>query len=230
MMQVLFVLITLINASYHIICFISVPFFTTRSVFGILLAKAASFSPPASSSIDAFILALVSRPGKYINAMAIEKRRKLILPNTFDQVDFGKEKKHLLFATRKSVINEESDNYNDGEPYSSVSVTEIFETTSQTRKKGTNQLTTSPMDKAGNWKSKKLSKSSTTILNDDLNRRSRSINNSRTAVGRGRSKKRSTLYHLLSSYHDHFLQLLTMEYKAEVRLFGTMSIYRTFES
>ena len=35
--------------------------------------------------------------------------------------------------------------------------------------------------------------------------------------GRGRSRKRSTLYHSLSSYHSKFLNLLTAEYKAEVR-------------
>ena len=34
--------------------------------------------------------------------------------------------------------------------------------------------------------------------------------------GRNRSRKRSTLYNSLSSYHNHFLQLLTAEYKAEV--------------
>jgi hypothetical protein len=39
--------------------------------------------------------------------------------------------------------------------------------------------------------------------------------------GRGRSRKRSNLYNSLSSYHSHFLNLLTTEYKAEVRfLFG----------
>ena len=36
--------------------------------------------------------------------------------------------------------------------------------------------------------------------------------------GRGRARKRSTLYHSLSSYHSKFLNLLTAEYKAEVRL------------
>lgn len=34
--------------------------------------------------------------------------------------------------------------------------------------------------------------------------------------GRNRSRKRSALYNSLSSYHTHFLQLLTAEYKAEV--------------
>ena len=36
------------------------------------------------------------------------------------------------------------------------------------------------------------------------------------AGGRSRSRKRSTLYNSLSSYHSHFLNLLTAEYKAEV--------------
>lgn len=36
--------------------------------------------------------------------------------------------------------------------------------------------------------------------------------------GRNRSRKRSMLYNSLSSYHNHFLQLLTAEYKAEVSL------------
>jgi hypothetical protein len=34
--------------------------------------------------------------------------------------------------------------------------------------------------------------------------------------GRGRSRKRSALYHCLSNYHEQFLTLLTAEYKAEV--------------
>ena len=34
--------------------------------------------------------------------------------------------------------------------------------------------------------------------------------------GRGRSRKRATLYNSLSSYHNKFLQLLTAEYKSEV--------------
>lgn len=36
--------------------------------------------------------------------------------------------------------------------------------------------------------------------------------------GRGRSRKRSALYHSLSLYHNKFLTLLTEEYKQEVRL------------
>jgi hypothetical protein len=42
--------------------------------------------------------------------------------------------------------------------------------------------------------------------------------------GRGRSRKRATLYNSLSSYHNKFLQLLTTEYQAEVRFFCNSSI------
>jgi hypothetical protein len=35
--------------------------------------------------------------------------------------------------------------------------------------------------------------------------------------GRGRSRKRSTYYSALASYHNKFLNLLTREYQAEVR-------------
>jgi hypothetical protein len=42
--------------------------------------------------------------------------------------------------------------------------------------------------------------------------------------GRGRSRKRATLYHSLSSYHNTFLGLLTEEYKAEVRVCLSRSI------
>ena len=35
--------------------------------------------------------------------------------------------------------------------------------------------------------------------------------------GRGRARKRATLYNSLSSYHNKFLGFLTEEYKAEVR-------------
>lgn len=38
------------------------------------------------------------------------------------------------------------------------------------------------------------------------------------AVGRGRSRKRSMLYNSLSTYHNHFLSLLTFEYQLEVSI------------
>ena len=42
--------------------------------------------------------------------------------------------------------------------------------------------------------------------------------------GRGRSRKRATLYNSLSSYHNKFLQLRTTEYQAEVRIFHEVGI------
>jgi hypothetical protein len=42
--------------------------------------------------------------------------------------------------------------------------------------------------------------------------------------GRGRSRKRSTLYNSLAFYHNKFLTLLTQEYQAEVR-FGPENLY-----
>ena len=46
-----------------------------------------------------------------------------------------------------------------------------------------------------------------------------SINNSRRPTGgRGRSRKRSNMYDSLSSYHAEFLNLLTLEYQAEVSI------------
>jgi hypothetical protein len=43
--------------------------------------------------------------------------------------------------------------------------------------------------------------------------------------GRGRSRKRSTLYNSLSSYHQKYLNLLTFEYQAEVREFVALSLF-----
>ena len=65
-------------------------------------------------------------------------------------------------------------------------------------------LTSSPMTKAGGWKQKKA----TTILGSSASKPA--------TGGRGRSRKRATLYNSLSAYHNKFLQLLTAEYKAEV--------------
>lgn len=61
-------------------------------------------------------------------------------------------------------------------------------------------MTTSPMEQTGVWKRKMpVAPQATT----------------RTG-GRGRSRKRSTLYQSISFYHNKFLKLLTEEYKAEV--------------
>lgn len=48
--------------------------------------------------------------------------------------------------------------------------------------------------------------------------------------GRNRARKRSTLYNSLSSYHSHFLELLTAEYKAEVSLVIVCCCRRFFYS
>jgi hypothetical protein len=48
--------------------------------------------------------------------------------------------------------------------------------------------------------------------------------------GRGRSRKRATLYNSLSSYHNKFLQLLTTEYQAEVRFFCNFQHWRQLEN
>jgi hypothetical protein len=80
----------------------------------------------------------------------------------------------------------------------------VDEATTATTAFTTTTITTSPMETA-KWKHKK------TIL--------ASANNNRIPTktgGRNRARKRSTFYNSLSSYHNHFLELLTAEYKAEV--------------
>ncbi len=47
--------------------------------------------------------------------------------------------------------------------------------------------------------------------------------------GRGRSRKRSIVYSSLSSYHNHFLELLTAEFLAEVRLISFLSEFRLLD-
>jgi hypothetical protein len=64
-------------------------------------------------------------------------------------------------------------------------------------------ITSSPMDKKGKWKQRKLG----TIAASDIREKTK---------GRGRSRKRSILYNSLSCYHNKFLTLLTKEYLAEV--------------
>mmetsp|Transcript_41418 Transcript_41418/g.46252 ORF Transcript_41418/g.46252 Transcript_41418/m.46252 type:complete len:1024 (-) Transcript_41418:84-3155(-) len=65
------------------------------------------------------------------------------------------------------------------------------------------EITSSPMNKKGEWKQKRLVG---TVDVSDIRAKTR---------GRGRSRKRSLLYASLSSYHNKFIQLLTMEYRAE---------------
>jgi hypothetical protein len=62
-------------------------------------------------------------------------------------------------------------------------------------------VTTSPMD-ASAWRQKTA--------------RNQFPAHAKHGGGRQRSRKRSSLYNCLSTYHNHFLSLLTAEYKAEV--------------
>ena len=64
-------------------------------------------------------------------------------------------------------------------------------------------LTQSPMQQRGQWNDK----GKVPVV---------SSSRTPTSGGRGRSRKRSTLYSTLSFYHDKFLTLLTHEYKSEV--------------
>lgn len=64
-------------------------------------------------------------------------------------------------------------------------------------------ITSSPMDLA-QWKYKKVRNSMPRTVEQHK------------AHGRGRSRKRQTLYNSLASYHTKFLRLLTVEYQAEV--------------
>ena len=64
-------------------------------------------------------------------------------------------------------------------------------------------ITSSPMDLA-EWKYKKIRNSFPTPAAEQ-----------HKAHGRGRSRKRQTLYNSLASYHTKFLRLLTVEYQAE---------------
>jgi len=61
------------------------------------------------------------------------------------------------------------------------------------------RVTQSPMDQTGQWRNKK-----------------KPVRISEKTGGRGRARKRATLYNSLSGYHNRFLQLLTKEYRAEV--------------
>ena len=64
-------------------------------------------------------------------------------------------------------------------------------------------LISSPMDNS-DWNWKELDQQST--------------NQVKKSFGRGRAVKRSNMYQQLSSYHSTFLELLTTEYRAEVRI------------
>jgi hypothetical protein len=86
-------------------------------------------------------------------------------------------------------------------------------------------ITQSPMEQAGLWKVKDLTKQTSTA--QPRSAAAATTTMTPTAVqtqsvtgggGRGRSRKRSTLYNSISFYHDKFLHLLTAEYQAEVRV------------
>jgi hypothetical protein len=64
-------------------------------------------------------------------------------------------------------------------------------------------VTESPMKTAGPWRGKTLQPDIATSV-------------ASVSGGRGRSRKRSTLYNSLSSYYNHYLRLLTLEYQVEV--------------
>lgn len=65
-----------------------------------------------------------------------------------------------------------------------------------------NAITSSPMELTGAWSQK---------------HRGGFPSQTQKAGGRGRSRKRATLYNSLSTYHNKFFSLLTAEYQAEVR-------------
>lgn len=72
-------------------------------------------------------------------------------------------------------------------------------------------FTVSPMKVEGSWKHK------TGIAGNKGSNRNQFKQPQQHQGGRGRSRKRRALYNSLAFYHNHFLNLLTSEYKAEVR-------------
>jgi hypothetical protein len=65
-----------------------------------------------------------------------------------------------------------------------------------------NTMTSSPMESVGVWNLKSSSGVPSQIKEK--------------TGGRGRSRKRATLYNSLSTYHNKFFTLLTEEYRTEV--------------
>jgi len=65
------------------------------------------------------------------------------------------------------------------------------------------------MQSLGTWKSKELTVRPMSVETE-------ADGTTTKTGGRGRSRKRSALYNSLAMYHNHFLELLTQEYKAEV--------------
>jgi hypothetical protein len=78
-----------------------------------------------------------------------------------------------------------------------------------------NTITSSPMELAGAWSQKRGGFPSQAR---------------EKTGGRGRSRKRATLYNSLSSYHNKFFTLLTAEYDAEVSNQGSKTAKETADS
>lgn len=81
-------------------------------------------------------------------------------------------------------------------------------------------LTSSPMSAAGPWQHKATTLPLQLKQQDILLESSGAsgVRPKKKTPGRGRSRKRSTLYNSLAFYHNKFLHLLTAEYQAEVRM------------
>jgi hypothetical protein len=98
----------------------------------------------------------------------------------------------------------------------------------------TTTVADSPMQAAGAWSHKRSMTPPTPLASRQLDSAADLLMSSRQGTaaaqsgGRGRSRKRSTLYNSLAFYHNKFLNLLTQEYQAEVR-FGAenLVVWRT---
>lgn len=86
-------------------------------------------------------------------------------------------------------------------------------------------MTRSPMQQEGAWSQKTLAAMPVTAAPEVATSTS---GEKPVSGGRGRSRKRSTLYNSLASYHDKFFSMLTAEYRAEVS--GAGHGRRRFES
>jgi hypothetical protein len=84
-------------------------------------------------------------------------------------------------------------------------------------------MTQSPMAVVGGWNHKRRTSTITegTTATERISTTTATTTATTTTTisgGRRRSRKRSMLYNSLSSYHNKFMQLLTMEYRAEVSI------------
>jgi hypothetical protein len=93
----------------------------------------------------------------------------------------------------------------------------------------TTTVADSPMQAAGAWSHKRSMAPQQPLASRQLDSAADLLMSSRQGTdaaqsgGRGRSRKRSTLYNSLAFYHNKFLNLLTQEYQAEVR-FGAENL------